>query len=290
MGNSSGSFQSVSPLNPTSYLNQNEDQNVLKVVAQTSPSSTDKQFVVGTIWIDQPNSQSYQLVKVVNGTPTWTLLGPGASDVDTLTADSGGPISPAGGTITIAGGTNITTAGAGSTITLNLDDAITVATSVTSALLNIDNIEIDGNTISSTDTNGNINLSPDGTGVVASSKMDINGGNIDGTVIGAATPAAATFTTSTHDRIDVTGGAATDFIGQATLVAGTVTVANTSIAATDRIFLSRSALNGSTAIGMPVTAISAATSFTITSVDPATPANTETNDVSTFDYFIVRQA
>lgn len=134
-----------------------------------------------------------------------------AGGVVTLTGDSGGAISPtAGGDIGIAGGINITTAGSGNTITINLDDAISLATSVTSPLytvasgdlvlnmaddagtdavsftndsdaevayvdslgaasfteLDVDNINIDGNTIISTDTDGDITLTPDGSGAV----------------------------------------------------------------------------------------------------------------------------
>ena len=42
--------------------------------------------------------------------------------------------------------------------------------------LDVDNININGNTISSTDTNGNVNLDPDGTGVVnvSSAKLGVN--------------------------------------------------------------------------------------------------------------------
>jgi len=83
------------------------------------------------------------------------------------------------------------------------------------------------------------------------------------------------------------GGAVTDFIGRATLVAGTVTVANTNIAAGDRIFVTRSALNGSPALGFPITTISAGASFTIASYSAAGAA--VVTDVSTFDYVIVRQ-
>lgn len=90
-------------------------------------------------------------------------------------------------------------------------------------------------------------------------------------------------------QIQMTGGAATDFIGTATLVAGTVTVANTNITANDRIMITRRSINGSTALGSLTYSITPATSFTITSVDPATPANTQTNDVSIIDYVIVRE-
>lgn len=91
-------------------------------------------------------------------------------------------------------------------------------------------------------------------------------------------------------QLQMNGGAATDFIGQATLTNGQVTVANTNIATTDRIFLTRSAINASTALGMPLTTISAGASFTIEAKDLSTPANDETGDQSTFDYFIVRQS
>ena len=88
-------------------------------------------------------------------------------------------------------------------------------------------------------------------------------------------------------QFEMTGGAATDFIGQGTLVAGTVTISNTNIAAGDRIFVTRNALNASPELGDFITTISAATSFTVASYDAAGAlANT---DVSGFDYFIVRE-
>lgn len=90
-------------------------------------------------------------------------------------------------------------------------------------------------------------------------------------------------------QLEMNGGAVTDFIGQATLTNGQVTVANTNIAANDRIFLTRSAINTSTALGMPLTTISAGASFTIEAKDLTTPGNDETGDQSTFDYIIVRQ-
>ena len=90
-------------------------------------------------------------------------------------------------------------------------------------------------------------------------------------------------------QLQIQGGAATDFIGSATLTAGTVTVANTNIAAGDKILLSRQSINGSTVLGMLTYAITASTNFIITAVQTATPAATETNDISIIDYVIVRQ-
>ena len=51
--------------------------------------------------------------------------------------------------------------------------------------LDVDNININGNTISSTDTNGNITLAPNGTGVVALSSTDLTFGDNDKAVFGA---------------------------------------------------------------------------------------------------------
>jgi len=52
---------------------------------------------------------------------------------------------------------------------------ITSATQVETDKLNVDNLQIDGNTLSSTDTNGDINLDPNGTGdtIIASGNLGI---------------------------------------------------------------------------------------------------------------------
>ena len=98
----------------------------------------------------------------------------------------------------------------------------------------------------------------------------------------------ATTSLTVNTVIEVNGGAATDFIGSATLVAGTVTVANTNITAADVILVTREGINASTALGVLDTAITPATSFTITALNP-TDGTTQVNDVSTVKYVIVRQ-
>jgi hypothetical protein len=60
-----------------------------------------------------------------------------------------------------------------------------------------DNINIQDNEIKTTASNSNLVISPSGTGQVVMAKADINSGTIDGTAIGATTPAAGTFTTLT---------------------------------------------------------------------------------------------
>lgn len=108
--------------------------------------------------------------------------------------------------------------------------------------------------------------------------------------IGGTTPAAGTFTVLTAmTRLEVDGGAVTNAIGTGTLTAGTVTIANTNIAATDRIFIQRTAANASTTLGELSYTISAGASFTVTSLILGTPGSPQTGDLSSFTYVIIRQ-
>ena len=78
----------------------------------------------------------------------------------------------------------------------NLDDLDDLLDGTTPLVaLQVDNLNLNGNTISSTNTNGNIALTPNGTGEVDISKVDIDAGTIDGTTIGGTTAAPATVTT-----------------------------------------------------------------------------------------------
>ena len=75
--------------------------------------------------------------------------------------------------ITSAGNSNITLTpnGTGSVTVSKIDvaggeiDAVTIGTNSVCTDLRVDNLKVDGNTISATDTNGNVNLSPNGTGI-----------------------------------------------------------------------------------------------------------------------------
>ncbi len=111
------------------------------------------------------------------------------------------------GVITITDGANgniaITPNGTGEVDISKVDidggaiDGTTIGTNSAVTDLRVDNIKVDGNTVSSTDANGNIAITPNGTGEVDISKVDIDGGAIDGTVIGANSAAAGTFTNIT---------------------------------------------------------------------------------------------
>ena len=99
------------------------------VIANVAPTSSDIQYPLGQVWVRKDTGQAWILSMISSGAATWAIASPGASDVDTINS-----LSPVGGDILIAGGTNITDVNAGHTVTLNLDDAITLATSVTSPI------------------------------------------------------------------------------------------------------------------------------------------------------------
>jgi hypothetical protein len=89
--------------------------------------------------------------------------------------------------------------------------------------------------------------------------------------------------------LPVTSFATNARFGTATLVAGTVTVSNTSITANTMIVLSRKSINSSTAIGtLTVGTITAGTSFVINSLQ--SNATTQTSDVSIVWYLLIETA
>lgn len=102
--------------------------------------------------------------------------------------------------IAATGGMAITTTG-NNDINLLPNGTGTVVTTK----LNVDNVQVDGNTISTTNTNGDLVLSPNGTGTVATSKAAITGGAVDGTTVGATTPSSGVFTQIQIDDTQING-------------------------------------------------------------------------------------
>lgn len=96
------------------------------------------------------------------------------------------------GAVAITGGTISGVAFTGSFSGLTLVESTTLATSAAAAGVNLN-----GNTLGAdgTDTNIDINITPKGTGEVNITKVDIDGGAIDGTTVGATIPAAVRGTT-----------------------------------------------------------------------------------------------
>ena len=112
-------------------------------------------------------------------------------------------LSVEGGDITVASGNSVL--------------APTFDTNVASA-----GVTLSGTTLAAdgTDTNIGISVTPKGSGSVTISKVDIDGGAIDGTTIGGGTPAAGTFSSLTATTADINGGT----IDGATIATSDITV------------------------------------------------------------------
>lgn len=116
--------------NPLSYLGVRPETPADTIVARRAPASTDKK-PIGTIWVNKVTGIYYSLVNYVAGVPTWQVLGGASADVNTLTGDSGGAISPTAGNINILGGTGVAVSGSGSTLTINVTGSGLEYTTVT---------------------------------------------------------------------------------------------------------------------------------------------------------------
>ena len=94
----------------------------------------------------------------------------GSSNIVTTGALDSGSITSGFGTID-TGSSNITTTGLGTFGSVNIDggaiDGVTIGTNSAVTDLRVDNLKLDGNTISSTNSNGAVTIDPNGTGNVA---------------------------------------------------------------------------------------------------------------------------
>ena len=119
---------------------------------------------------------------------------------------------------------NVAAAGISNTVVDSSQPNITSVGNLTIA--NIDNITIDGNTISSTNTNGNINLTPNGTGEIVAASLtvtDLAAGRLALVGTGGAITDAAAFTWS-GTSVTVTGNIAGGNVNTAgAVVASTLT-------------------------------------------------------------------
>ena len=136
-------------------------------------------------------------------------------------------ISPNGAGLTKIANLSVTGLSANSVIVVDADGKFTTDgeftfNGTTNALVlngtaNIGNISLANNTISSIDANGNIELTPNGTGQVVAANVKVTGGAMDNVIIGATTTANASFATANIGNAFVTA-----------LTSGRVTYASTS--------------------------------------------------------------
>lgn len=111
------------------------------------------------------------------------------------------------------------TEGSSAISTIDVDggaiDGVTLGTNSAVTEAQVDNININGNAITSTDSNGNIALTPNGSGEVDISKVDIDSGAIDGVTIG--TNSAVTDLRVDNLKVDGNTISSTDTNGDVTI-------------------------------------------------------------------------
>jgi hypothetical protein len=143
---------------------------------------TGNQTLVGRTTTDTLTNKTLEFPVIASITNTGTLTLPTSTDTlvgrattDTLTNKT---ISGADNTISNIANSSLTN----NSVTFGSTTVALGATSTTLAgvtELTVDNLNFNGNTIISTDTNGDINLTPNGTGkVTVSSDLAVNGGDI----------------------------------------------------------------------------------------------------------------
>jgi hypothetical protein len=259
-------------------------------LALRAPTSADKSYVKGTLWLDTDSSTSFMWP----GTGNWISLGSGTTGaIVTLTGGTGGALSPTAGNMNLLGTANqITSTGSGSTITLSIPAAFTAPGSIVATT-----------TVASTTT------MTAGTGLtVTTGNLVASAGNISAT-LGSIT--AATTLTATLGAITATNGnlvlgtagnkilstsvastttAGANSFGKVTLVGGTATISTTSVTANSIIFLTRQGVGatGAAALGqLSVGTIVASTSFVINAWKVTDATDRAITDVSSIGWMIV---
>lgn len=105
--------QRLNGLNPLAYLGDNSYQPPEFIMDNRPPTSSDsKNFEIGAIWLnmedypDSPTSSDvYMLVSLAGNVATWINFAGGAGNLETLTGNSGGAVSPTAGNIDVLGDT-----------------------------------------------------------------------------------------------------------------------------------------------------------------------------------------
>jgi len=162
------------------------------------------------------------------GTIDNTVIGSGTRAAGDFTNMS------ANGTVNLSGAT---VSDLGTVTTANIDggsiDGVTIGTASAVTDLRVDNLKLDANAITATNTDGSISITPNGAGSVVIGAADINGGAIDGTTVGSSSASTGAFTTLTTSgqatiaTADINGGTADNVvIGGATRAAGNFTTVN----------------------------------------------------------------
>jgi len=248
------------------------------ILAQRAPTTSDYQYPIGQIWVDEVGDDAYILVDVASNTATWQVMAATPGEIATITASSGGALSPTAGNINILGTANqITTAGSGSTVTLTLPAAITAPGSLTTTT-----------TLASGTTLAAGTSMSSGTSIIAGTTLTATLGAITATNGNLVLTAAGN--KMIRSSVGTTTAAGANSIGSVVLVGGTATVATTSVTTNSLIQIWRQSVGatGAAALGMlSVGTITNGTSFVINSLQSADATALQASDVSIIGWEII---
>lgn len=258
--------------------------------ATRAPTSSDKSYVKGTLWLDTVADAAYMWP----GSGNWISLGSGTTGaIVTLTGGSGGAIAPVGGNIDLLGTANqITSTGTAGTITFSLPSAITTPGSLsTTTSLTVGNgftVTAGTSSLKATTIVGTTSINASGAAVTTigtGGTGAVNIGNATGNTAVTGSLTATTTLTATLGAITATNGnivrgtagnkdiyssvgsnatAGANSAGTVELIGGTIVVSTTAVGANSLIRLTCQAL-GTVVVpsALCVSAKSTGVSFTI---------------------------
>jgi hypothetical protein len=240
-------------------------------LAKINPT-TQNDFVDGDIWLNTVLFTAFMW-----SANTWIALGSGTTGaIVTLTASSGGPLSPSAGNINILGTANqITTAGSGSTITLTLPSAIIAPGSIASTTTITAGTGLTVTTGNAVVSAGNISTT---LGSI-SSHTTLSAGTTITATLGAITATNGNLVLGTAGNKVVIATGSNASVGTSAAMSGTpgvVTVATTASSTTALIFYARKTAGGT--LGNVSITAQDGTGFTLTSTG---------NETSTFYWWII---
>lgn len=106
---------------PDVYMGVNPVQRPANIRAQRAPTTSDRRYKKGAMWVDESANNVYVLTSVSSGSANWEILGGPSVAVSSAAADSG-TADPSSGVLTFAGGTGLTSSATGSTVTYGLNE------------------------------------------------------------------------------------------------------------------------------------------------------------------------
>lgn len=110
------------------------------IISQRAPTASDK-AEIGSVWIDQPNDDSYILTSIVANVASWIGMGGGPGQFNTLHVTGGstlqGPITAGAGLEITAGGLNVNTGSMQVAGNIGSEMELVAGTNIVSVLGNI---------------------------------------------------------------------------------------------------------------------------------------------------------